>query len=319
MPGASLIALLDDITSVLDDVALLTKVATKKTAGVLGDDLALNAQQVTGVRAERELPVVWAVAKGSLLNKSILVPGALVISAVAPWLVTPLLMVGGAFLCFEGCEKLEHKLFHQQAEQAQQRERAQAVADPALDLVALEKEKVKGAIRTDFVLSAEIVAIALGTVAEAEFMTRVWVLCGLSLLMTAGVYGLVAGIVKLDDVGGWLTQRARAGGAGAAVQRVLGLGLLRGAPWLMRALSVAGTIAMFLVGGGILLHGIPKAHQHVEHWSAAAAGISGIGGLISALLPTLVNLLVGLIAGSIVLGVVMLVKRLRNGAHATSH
>src|SRR4051812_15276615 len=269
MPGASLIAVLDDIASVLDDVAALTKIATKKTAGVLGDDLALNAQQVAGIRAERELPVVWAGAKGSLLNKAILVPGALAISAVAPWLVTPLLMVGGAFLCFEGCEKLEHKLFHRQAQQAEQRERAQAVADPAVDLVALEKEKVKGAIRTDFVLSAEIVAIALGTVAEAAFLTRVWVLCGLSLLMTAGVYGLVAGIVKLDDVGAWLTQRSGSGtGAEAAVQRGLGLGLVRSAPWLMKALSVAGTIAMFLVGGGILWHGIPGTHHLLVHWSA---------------------------------------------------
>jgi len=320
MPGASLIAVLDDIASVLDDVAALTKLATKKTAGVLGDDLALNAQQVSGIRAERELPVVWAVAKGSLVNKAILVPGALAISAVAPWLVTPLLMVGGAFLCFEGCEKLEHKLFHRAAEQAEQRAHARAVADATVDLVALEKEKVKGAIRTDFVLSAEIVAIALGTVAEAGFMTRVWVLCGLSLLMTAGVYGLVAGIVKLDDMGAWLRERAGASkGARAAVQRALGLGLVRGAPWLMKALSVAGTMAMFLVGGGILSHGIPGAHHRVQHWSESAAGVPGIGSLLSALLPTLINLLVGLIAGSIVLAVVMLVKRLRSGARAPSH
>jgi len=319
MPGVSLIAVLDDIASVLDDVAVLTKLATKKTAGVLGDDLALNAQQVSGVRAERELPVVWAVAKGSLVNKAILVPGALAISAAAPWLVTPLLMVGGAFLCFEGCEKLEHKLFHRTADQAAQRDHAQAVADPALDLVALEKQKVKGAIRTDFVLSAEIVAIALGTVAEAAFMTRVGVLCGLSLSMTAGVYGLVAGIVKLDDMGAWLAQRAAAGkGARAAFQRVLGLGVVRSAPWLMRALSVAGTIAMFLVGGGILSHGIPGAHRRVEHWSQAAAEISGIGGWLSALLPTLINLLVGLIAGSSVLALVMLARRVRSGAQAAS-
>ena len=208
MPGASLIAVLDDIASVLDDVAVLTKVATKKTAGVLGDDLALNAQQVSGVRAERELPVVWAVAKGSLLNKAILVPCALTISALAPWLVTPLLMVGGGFLCFEGCEKLAHKFFHDEdGAHAAKSARSSALADPNVDLVALEKDKVKGAIRTDFVLSAEIVAIALGTVAEAPFMTRVWVLVGLSLLMTAGVYGLVGGIVKLDDLGALLTRR----------------------------------------------------------------------------------------------------------------
>jgi len=320
MPGASLIAVLDDIASVLDDVAVLTKLATKKTAGVLGDDLALNAQQVAGVRAERELPVVWAVAKGSLVNKAILVPGALAISAVAPWLVTPLLMVGGAFLCFEGCEKLEHKLLHREAQQAERREHARAVADPTVDLVALEKEKVKGAIRTDFVLSAEIVAIALGTVAEVGFMTRVGVLCGLALLMTVGVYGLVAGIVKLDDMGAWLTQRAGAGkGTRATFQRALGLSVVRGAPWLMKALSVAGTIAMFLVGGGILSHGIPGAHHLVEHWTDAVARIAGIGGLLSALLPALLDLLVGLVAGSIVLAVVMLVKRLRSSARATSH
>ena len=233
MPGGSLLAVLDDITSVLDDVATLTKVATKKTAGVLGDDLALNAQQVTGIRAERELPVVWAVAMGSLVNKAILVPAALVISAVAPWLVTPLLMVGGGFLCFEGCEKLEHKLFHREEEAAEHREHVQAVANPNVDLVALEKEKVKGAVRTDFVLSAEIVAIALGTVASAAFMTRLWVLVGLSLLMTVGVYGLVAGIVKLDDMGEWLMRRSQsASGVAASFQRGLGVGVVRSAPWL---------------------------------------------------------------------------------------
>src|SRR3954453_12248969 len=156
MPGASLIALIDDIASILDDVALLTKVATKKTAGVLGDDLALNAQQVAGVRAERELPVVWAVAKGSARNKAILVPVALAISGLAPWAVVPLLMFGGAFLCFEGCEKLAHKLFHPDAEKAEEAALLEKVSDPKVDLVALEKDKIKGAIRTDFILSAEI-------------------------------------------------------------------------------------------------------------------------------------------------------------------
>jgi uncharacterized protein len=316
MPGASLIAVLDDIASVLDDVAALTKIATKKTAGVLGDDLALNAQQVAGVRADRELPVVWAVAKGSLLNKAILVPGALAISAVAPWLVTPLLMLGGGFLCFEGCEKLEHKLFHSKAEQLAERTRhLSAVANPEVDLVALEKEKVKGAVRTDFVLSAEIVAIALGTVATAAFMTRVWVLVGLALLMTAGVYGLVAGIVKIDDAGAWLTRRGDAGtGAAATFQRGLGLGIVRAAPWLMKGLSVAGTIAMFLVGGGILSHGIPGFHELVHHWSEAMAGVPGVGGVIAVILPTLIDLLTGILAGSVILAVVMLVKRLRRRA-----
>ncbi|MEY4547360.1 MAG: hypothetical protein RL685_3555 [Pseudomonadota bacterium] len=319
MPGASLIAVLDDIASVLDDVAVLTKVATRKTAGVLGDDLALNAQQVAGVRAERELPVVWAVAKGSLVNKAILVPGALVISAVAPWLVTPLLMVGGGYLCFEGCEKLEHKLFHRREQAAEQREHVAAVADPNVDLVTLEKEKIKGAVRTDFVLSAEIVAIALGTVASADFVTRVGVLCGLALLMTVGVYGLVACIVKLDDMGEWLMGRgSRSAGAGAVFQRTLGLGVVRSAPWLMKGLSVAGTVAMFLVGGGILAHGIPGAHDIIHHWVVAAESLPG-GAALAALLPTLVNLVVGVVGGSVILALVMLVRRLRGGAPAASH
>jgi predicted DNA repair protein MutK len=320
MPGASLIAVLDDIATVLDDVAVLTKVATKKTAGVLGDDLALNAQQVAGIRADRELPVVWAVAKGSLVNKAILVPSALAISAVAPWLVTPLLMVGGGFLCFEGCEKLEHKLFHSQAEQqAERAKHMSAVADPNIDLVALEKEKVRGAVRTDFVLSAEIVAIALGTVATAAFMTRVWVLTSLAVLMTAGVYGLVAGIVKLDDVGAWLMRRAAGGGTAAPLQRALGSAIVSAAPWLMKALSVAGTIAMFLVGGGILSHGIPGAHKLIHHVSESAARVPGIGGILSALLPTAADLLVGVISGSLILAAVMLVKKLRRGAKVATH
>lgn len=318
MPGGSLLAVLDDIASVLDDVAVLTKVATKKTAGVLGDDLALNAQQVTGIRAERELPVVWAVAKGSLVNKAILVPGALIISAVAPWLVTPLLMVGGGYLCFEGCEKLEHKLFHREEDAAEHRAHLAALADPNVDLVALEKEKVKGAVRTDFVLSAEIVAIALGTVAGAAFMTRLWVLVGLSLLMTVGVYGLVAGIVKLDDVGDWLLRKSRAGGSFAGLQRALGVGVVRSAPWLMKTLGVAGTVAMFLVGGGILSHGIPGAHELIHHWAEGAAALPG-GAVLAAVLPTLADLLVGVIGGSLILAVVLLVRRLRGGARAASH
>lgn len=318
MPAAGLIALLDDIASVLDDVALLTKVAAKKTAGVLGDDLALNAEQVAGVQAARELPVVWAVARGSLVNKAILVPGALAISAIAPWLVTPLLMVGGGYLCFEGCEKLAHKFLHGKAEPAEKHAESAPEAGPS-DLVALEKEKIKGAIRTDFVLSAEIVTIALGTVATAEFFTRVWVLTGISVLMTFGVYGLVAGIVKLDDAGAWLSRNAQQGGAAAGLKRGLGIVLLRSAPLLMKGLSVAGTIAMFLVGGGILFHGLPGAHSLVHHWGESAAGLSVIGGLLAALLPLLSQLLVGVVAGSIVLAGVMLVKRLRGGTQATSH
>ncbi len=301
MPAGSLLALLDDIATILDDVAVLTKVAAKKTAGVLGDDLALNAQQVTGVAAERELPVVWAVAKGSLLNKAILVPAALAISAVAPWAVTPLLMIGGAFLCYEGFEKLAHKLLHRgEAEDEHQAELRQALADPAVDLVALEKEKVKGAIRTDFVLSAEIIAIALGIVASSPFLTRVTVLTGVAIVMTAGVYGIVAAIVKLDDAGLHLSLKKGTGAAGR-LQRGLGRMLLRSAPLLMKLLSVAGTAAMFLVGGGILVHGIPPLH----HW---AEGLPH-GGLVGSLAPTLVNAGTGVVAGAIVLGGVLLVTR----------
>src|SRR5499426_1630180 len=248
----SLLTLLDDIASVLDDVSVLTKVATQKTAGVLGDDLALNAEQVAGVRADRELPVVWAVAKGSLLNKAVLVPSALAISAWAPWAVIPLLMLGGAYLCYEGFEKLAHKLWPGQATHD---ERVAAPADPA----AAEKTKIKGAVRTDFVLSAEIIVIALGTVAGKPFPVRAAVLVGIALLMTVGVYGLVAGIVKLDDAGLYLSRR-KGRAAAARIQRGTGVSILRAAPYLMKALGIAGTAAMFLVGGGILVHGIPALH-----------------------------------------------------------
>ncbi len=257
--ASSLLALLDDIATILDDVAILTKVAAKKTAGVLGDDLALNAQQVAGVRADRELPVVWAVCKGSLVNKLILVPAALAISAVAPWLVTPLLMVGGAFLCFEGFEKLAHKFLHRaEDDQAHEVELMQALANPEVDMLALEKDKIKGAIRTDFILSAEIIAITLGTVQASPFATQFTVLAGIALLMTVGVYGLVAGIVKIDDAGLYLSRQS-----GSGLQAV-GRGLLRTAPVLMKLLSVAGTAAMFLVGGGILVHGLPFLHHLLE-------------------------------------------------------
>jgi uncharacterized protein len=313
MAGASLIALIDDIASVLDDVALLTKAATKKTAGVLGDDLALNAQQVTGVNPDRELPVVWAVAKGSLLNKAILVPLALAISAFAPWLVTPLLMVGGAFLCYEGFEKLAHRFLHsREDDQAAQAQLRQALADPAVDPVAFEKAKIKGAIRTDFVLSAEIIAITLGTVADAAFGTRVTVLVGIALLMTAGVYGFVAGIVKLDDAGLHLSRSAGAH-AWAGFKRALGAGILRAAPWLMKALSVAGTAAMFLVGGGILTHGLPALHHAVEAVVGRAATWPA-GALWSVLAPGVLDALVGVIAGALVLLLVSAVSKWRKAA-----
>jgi predicted DNA repair protein MutK len=280
---------------------------------VLGDDLALNAEQVAGVRAERELPVVWAVAKGSLVNKAILVPAALAISAVVPWAITPLLVLGGTFLCFEGCEKLAHKFLHDKAaHQKQHAELIQAVADEAVDLVALERDKIKGAIRTDFILSAEIVVIALGTVAAAPLTTQVLVLVGLSLLMTVGVYGLVAGIVKLDDLGQHLAARARRSGASlAALQAALGSGILLAAPWLMKSLSVAGTVAMFLVGGGILTHAIPGLEALIDHQTQSTREKTGIGAVAAALLPTLVDLVVGLLAGALALFAWSGAKRLR--------
>lgn len=288
--------LLDDIATVLDDVALLTKVAARKTAGVLGDDLALNAQQVAGVSADRELPVVWAVAKGSFVNKLILVPLALIISALAPWAVTPLLMVGGAFLCYEGMEKVAHKLLHSAADDAARHaELTQALADPEVDLAAFEKDKVKGAIRTDFILSAEIVTIALGTVAGQPLATRIGVLSAVALTMTVGVYGLVAAIVKLDDAGLVLLQSPRAG------LRRLGQGLLSLAPRLMRFLAVAGTVAMFLVGGGIVVHGWPWLHHLVAPWLEAGGGLGEMG----------INLVVGALVGTALLLAVTAVSRLR--------
>ena len=303
--ASSLLALLDDIASILDDVAVFTKVAVKKTSGVLGDDLALNAQQVTGVRASRELPVVWAVAKGSMRNKAILVPAALAISAFAPWAVTPLLMVGGAFLCFEGFEKLAHKFFHsRQEDQVRHGALTLAVANPEIDLIALERDKIKGAVRTDFILSAEIIAITLGTVQSNPLMTQLLVLSGIALLMTAGVYGLVAGIVKLDDAGLYLSQRSGAGGT-KTLLRGLGSAILKAAPWLMKTLSIVGTAAMFLVGGGILTHGITPLHHAIESLAQSAPGVLG------AVLPTLLDGLVGIVAGALVLGGVELVKWLR--------
>jgi uncharacterized protein len=301
--ASSLLALLDDIATILDDVAVLSKVAAKKTAGVLGDDLALNAQQVAGVQADRELPVVWAVAKGSMLNKAILVPAALAISAFAPWLVTPLLMIGGAFLCFEGFEKLAHKFLHARSEDdAHHAELIKAVADPAVDLVALERDKIKGAVRTDFILSAEIIAITLGTVADKAFGTQAAVLVAIAVAMTIGVYGLVAGIVKLDDAG--LALSRSASGAAQAVGRAI----LAAAPWLMKALSVAGTAAMFLVGGGILVHGLPVLHHVVVDLTVDMAGGWQL------LAGTLADALVGIVAGALVLAAVTLFRRLRGSA-----
>ncbi|MDX1369889.1 DUF808 domain-containing protein [Pseudomonas sp.] len=301
MAGTSLLALLDDIASMLDDVALMTKVAAKKTAGVLGDDLALNAQQVSGVKAERELPVVWAVAKGSLLNKLILVPAALVVSLLAPWAVTPLLMLGGAFLCYEGFEKLAHKLLHSQAEEQQHKvELTAALVNPAVDLVAFERDKIKGAVRTDFILSAEIIVISLGTVTGQALGTQLAVLAGIALLMTIGVYGLVAGIVKLDDGGLYLSQRTGSG-LGGRLQRGLGAGILSAAPYLMKSLSVIGTVAMFMVGGGILSHGIPAAHTLIEGFAHGLQTVPTFGAALAVITPTLLDMLLGVLAGAVVL------------------
>ena len=296
MAGGSLLLLIDDIATLLDDVATMTKVAASKTAGVLGDDLALNAEQVTGVRAEREIPVVWAVAKGSLLNKVILVPLALLISATVPWLIVPLLMVGGIYLCFEGAEKLAHRWLHSAAEDAAAHdEELAAVANTALDMVSFEREKIKGAVRTDFVLSAEIITIVLGTVADAPLLTQSLVLASTALLITIAVYGLVGGIVKLDDLGLWMMR------TGGSLSRKVGRVLLLGAPHLMKTLSVVGTVAMFLVGGGIVLHGIPSWHHVLEVWwsgwggfawlvQAAVTAVFGVGlGLLSVAVFQLAN------------------------------
>ncbi len=288
MAGASLLVLIDDIAAILDDVAVLTKVAAKKTAGVLGDDLALNAQQVAGVAAERELPVVWAVCVGSLKNKLILVPAALAISAFVPWAVTPLLMIGGIYLCLEGVEKLAHPWLHSEAEDAAHHAgELAAVADESIDLAVFEAEKIKGAIRTDFVLSAEIIVIALGTVATQPFTTQVSVLAGIGLIMTVGVYGIVAGIVKMDDVGAWLLLNGR------GIMKLIGKGLLLAAPKLMKTLTIVGTAAMFLVGGGILSHGFPPVHHGIELLTNMAGSLSG---LISMLLDAVLGIVAGAVA-----------------------
>lgn len=301
MAGSSLLALIDDIATILDDVALMTKLAAKKTTGVLGDDLALNAQQVAGVSADRELPVVWAVAKGSFKNKLILVPSALAISALTPWAVIPLLMIGGAFLCYEGFEKLAHKLIHRKTEdEVHHDDLAEALANPDVDMAAYEKDKIEGAIRTDFILSAEIVTITLGAVAKASFGIQVMVLAGIAVLMTVGVYGIVAGIVKLDDGGLYLSRRSGDGWI-LKIQRSIGSGVLRVAPYLMKGLSIAGTVAMFMVGGGILLHGLPGAGELIHELARNTGTVSGIGGVLETVTPATLNVLGGIVAGAMAL------------------
>ena len=301
MAGTSLFALIDDIATILDDVAVMTKVAAKKTAGVLGDDLALNAQMVSGVKADRELPVVWAVARGSALNKLIIVPTALAISAVAPWAVTPILMIGGAYLCFEGVEKVLHKIIHRKEEKHHHDTLVHALVDKKVDMVEFEKKKIKGAIRTDFILSAEIIVIAMDTVKDADFNRQVAVLCAIAALMTVGVYGLVAGIVKLDDVGLFLSK------AKAKFQQSIGNAILWFAPFLMKLLSNAGTLAMFLVGGGILVHGIHQAEVALHYLEHKVEHIA----FLQVALPSIFNAVVGLLAGAVILIVVNFTKKLK--------
>lgn len=295
MAAGSLLTLLDDIASVLDDVAVMTKLAAKKTAGVLGDDLALNAQQVSGVRAERELPVVWAVFKGSVINKLVLVPAALAISGIAPWLVIWLLMLGGLYLCFEGVEKVWHKIAHKKEVVQEKQALHEAFVESSASLLELEKQKIKGAIRTDFILSAEIIVIALGTVEQASFATQVLTVSAIAAIMTFGVYGLVACIVKLDDLGLLLAQAKNSG-----FKQRTGAAILAFCPWLMKALSFLGTAAMFLVGGGILVHGIPWLHHLLEHAQGAWATPGSL----------LLNLITGIVAGTVVVVVVTLGKKL---------
>ncbi|MCU7553353.1 DUF808 domain-containing protein [Alteromonas sp. ASW11-19] len=302
MAAANLLALLDDIATMLDDVAAMSKVAAKKTAGVLGDDLALNADQVRGVKADRELPVVWAVAKGSFLNKVILVPAALLISAFVPVLITVLLVLGGLYLCFEGAEKVLHRLFPSHTQAERDATLAQ-LADESIDLVALEKDKIKGAIRTDFILSAEIIVIALGSIAGADFATQVGVLCALSVAITVGVYGLVAGIVKMDDVGLYLLRESL-NGSYSGTQRFMGRGLLITAPLLMKFLAIVGTVAMFLVGGGILSHNLGVIH-HISEVVLAWVPVWPLLGSI------VFDGLAGFLAGSLIVGVMSAVNRFR--------
>ncbi|MBY8085770.1 DUF808 domain-containing protein [Vibrio fluvialis] len=300
MAGASLLTLLDDIATVLDDVAVMSKVAAKKTAGVLGDDLALNAQQVSGVAAEREIPVVWAVAKGSFRNKLILVPAALIISSIAPWLIMPLLLLGGLFLCFEGAEKVLEKLFHSQPEKKPE-EAMEELSQ--VNVEEYEQKKIKGAIRTDFILSAEIIVIALGTVQGKEMLTQIVVVSLIAVIMTAGVYGLVAGIVKLDDLGFYLERKSK----GEGLRARLGSALVSFAPKLMKGLTVVGTAAMFLVGGGIVVHNVPLIHHWIEPVLMDLPNLS----LVSSLVPALLNGLIGVVAGLVIVAVMEVVHKVR--------
>lgn len=293
MPASGLLALLDDIATIADDVAVLSASAAKKTTGIVTDDMAVTAEQAMGIRRERELPVVWAVAKGSFRNKAlILAPAALALNAVAPWAIMPILMLGGGFLCFEGVEKVLH-WGHV----------AEDVGDDlsTTDPDAYEKGRIEGAIRTDLILSAEIIAISLGEVKSAAFLSQVVALYIISIVMTVGVYGMVAGLVKLDDLGELLVRR---GGAG----RRPGELILAGAPLLMRGISVVGTFAMLMVGGHILREGVPPVHHFFEHLLEHAP--------LAGLLGALVDVGVGGVMGLVLVGVALVVKRARRAPAA---
>ena len=304
--SSSLLALLDDIATVLDDVAAMTKVAAGRTAGVLGDDLALNAEQVSGVRAERELPVVWAVFKGSARNKLILVPAALALAALAPFMIQPLLIVGGCYLCFEGFEKVFAKFLYPGQNNEAVQATINAFHDPKVDLVEFERAKIEGAIRTDFVLSAEIIVIAIGTVQASAYLTQVFTVITIAILMTIGVYGLVAAIVKLDDVGLHLVQTASRN----KFKRWSGDRILNFAPYLMKGLSIVGTAAMFLVGGGIILHGIPPLHHLFEAAVAPIQAFGASGPLLTTLSNILANAFTGVLAGALLVPLVNSAHRL---------
>ncbi|MDX2369062.1 MAG: DUF808 domain-containing protein [Colwellia sp.] len=312
MAGASLLTLLDDIAMLLDDVAVLSKVAAKKTAGVLGDDLAVNAEQLSGgIRADRELPVVWAVFKGSMLNKAILVPIALLLSYFLPSLIMPLLMLGGAYLCYEGFEKVWHNFTDKAAVEHHKEHLRAALQDPNIDLEDFEKDKIKGAIRTDFILSAEIIIIALGTIADKDITTQISVLIFVAILMTVGVYGLVAGIVKIDD-GGLALIKHNSTSLWGKFKRGLGQFMIGFAPRLMKFLAVAGTVAMWLVGGSLITHGVHSTHTYIITASEFMAKTPVIGNILEGITPISIDLIVGFTLGALLVFIELTFKKLAN-------
>jgi predicted DNA repair protein MutK len=284
--ASGLLAFFDDISVILDDVAAMSKIAARKTAGIVGDDLAVNANVVVGIDPTRELPIVGKIALGSLLNKVVLIPLALALPTAA---IHPLLMVGGAFLCYEALHKMMHK--KDSDDQAHEEELLVAVRENGNDLMKVENQKVKGAIATDAVLSAEVIAVALGAVATAPLKVKALTLGVVGLVMTVGVYGLVAIIVKVDDLGMHL---GRSTGAGSEFKKKLGAGLVASMPIFMKCLSVVGTVAMFTVGGGLLLHGMPL----LEHGIEAVLG-SHSRGLLATVVHFVTVVGIGMLAGLI--------------------